>query len=266
MNNINGCSVVNPDGSQFGTVTAYDMATDEILVTTVGDGRGVVFSASQLMPTDTPRVLALTVSIDATDPVDPGFVRQKVERLVIGLAGPIGSGKDTVAEFIANVYDDAQSYALAEPMANVAEYITGEEFWLFREQDSKKEISETMGITRRDVMRKIGQGVKDMFGEKVWLNRMAAKIEQENPAIAVVSDVRFDFEAEWVRHHGVMIHLIREDNPLADQMSSHVSDAGVTRVDGDYMLRNDYSKELLGAAVMEILHDLFQRYEVTDEK
>jgi len=69
----------------------------------------------------------------------------------------------------------------------------------------------------------------------------------------VVSDVRFDNEARWVKEQGgILIELRRS---ASTQVSAHVSEAGCT-VQADHVIHNDGTIDDLYAALDEVMNCL----------
>lgn len=85
--------------------------------------------------------------------------------------------------------------------------------------------------------------------EKIWLD-MA-------PKNCILSDIRFENEATYVRKNGILIHLIRDDrNGIYN--SVHESEKGVGRVDKDWLLYNNSSLQDLEKEAVRFL----KHYEV----
>ncbi len=165
---------------------------------------------------------------------------------LIGITGPIGAGKDTTAAFLQRMLD-IPSYSFASPMRRAVAAMFGVPLEELQTQEGKAKVDDFWGITRRDMLRKIGnEAVKPLFGDDFWARRaqqIIASIEGDVQAI-VIPDVRFPVEAEWIRSNGVLMHISRPNNPLQGEMSDHASDAGLPYLldRGDVMVRNDGCK------------------------
>ena len=73
---------------------------------------------------------------------------------------------------------------------------------------------------------------------------------RERPGM-VVSDVRFDNEAAWIRKHGGrIIHVIRPDTKAVE---AHASEDGIEMQDTDARLFNSGTLEELQLSVRELL-------------
>lgn len=173
---------------------------------------------------------------------------------LIGITGPIGSGKDTTAIFISQVLN-AGRYSFAEPMREAVSLIFDIPMNELTTQEGKALYDEYWGFTHRNLLRLLGNdAMKPVFGDDIWVKRAELALRKMAEEIVVISDVRFDLEADFIRRSGgFIIHLERPDNPLADQMSNHASDAGITRHVDDTALMNDDSIASLKFNIFSIL-------------
>jgi len=173
---------------------------------------------------------------------------------LIGITGPIGSGKDTTAIFISQVLN-AGRYSFAEPMREAVSLIFDIPMNELTTQEGKALYDEYWGFTHRNLLRLFGNdAMKPVFGDGLWVKRAELALRKMAEEIVVISDVRFDLEADFIRRNGgFIIHLDRPDNPLAGQMSDHASDAGITRHVDDMSLVNDDSIASLKFNIFSIL-------------
>lgn len=175
---------------------------------------------------------------------------------IVGIHGKASTGKDTVADqlvrefgavkesFAAPLYKGL-SVMLDIPLADLTNRATKEVpiDWLDR---SPRFMLQTLGT----------EWGRDLVGWDVWVRALRRRCEQieavweDNgylPRAWVISDVRFEDEAAFVREHGTLIHLIRDDAP---PVNGHVSELGVEfRADVDVVLENNGSLDDLVAAV-----------------
>lgn len=117
---------------------------------------------------------------------------QTLRLLKIFMFGSAGSGKDTVADIMAERYDIV-STALADPIRTEYERFTGR-------TDHKQ---------NRGLMIDIGQTYKRLYGQDVWCRETLDTVNKlvcgrSHPPLGVlIRDGRYDHEYEfWVRAHG----------------------------------------------------------------
>lgn len=158
---------------------------------------------------------------------------------LIGIHGAIGAGKDTAANFLSNLLN-APTYAFAAPMRAAASHVFGVTVDELSTQEGKLKVYEPWGLSGRDMLRKMGNEMtKPTLGDDHWIKRAEQVLTDRGFTLAIISDVRFDYEAEWVRKNGFVLHVKKHDNPLAGQMSTHPSDAGISFEPGDFEINND---------------------------
>jgi len=90
----------------------------------------------------------------------------------------------------------------------------------------------------RELMVSIGTSViRDLVSQTFWLDLAKAKYVDSNKVL-VVSDIRFENEAEFVRQNGVLIHI---DNPGVQYTNENVTEKPIKKLDSDFTLVNNVS-------------------------
>lgn len=172
---------------------------------------------------------------------------------LIGIAGKARSGKDTVAAMLAA--RGFERYAFAQPlkqgvraMFGLAEAHTDGEW--------KEDVLPWLGRSPRYLMQTLGtEWGRQLVAEDVWLRLADQRWKNCQLGMArglVISDVRFDNEAEWVRDLGGEVwHIMRH---RAEAVQAHASEAGVFYDPcRDQLISNDGSLSDLERAVGALL-------------
>lgn len=120
--------------------------------------------------------------------------------IIIGLLGPAGSGKSTVAKHLIDRYA-AKRYSLAGPLKEIAKRVMGfDEAQLFGSQEEKEAIDPRYGMSARTFLQKLGtDGIRQVLGDDVWIRTCFRQIKVDRPDVAVVDDLRFINEASAFR-------------------------------------------------------------------
>jgi hypothetical protein len=171
-------------------------------------------------------------------------------KIIIGIAGPAGSGKDTVADYIISQRPEYVKMSFADPIKEML--FKG--LKLMRSQlhgSDKEEMDARYERTPRYIMQSLGTDWgRKMIHPDIWVNAMYSRVIGPT----VISDVRFENEAEFIRQQGTLIHIMGRKASVR----SHASEDGVKFKDGeDILLRNDSDLRHLYALVndvVEILH------------
>lgn len=123
--------------------------------------------------------------------------------IIIGITGGKGSGKDTASKYLADRYG-ARTYAIAEPLKQLAAAALGlSHEQLYGTQAQKEAIDPRFDLSSREILQRLGEGVRQAFGEDALIERALAEIRTQRPSLAVISDVRRCNEADrlWLEGH-----------------------------------------------------------------
>jgi hypothetical protein len=160
--------------------------------------------------------------------------------LLIGLAGLARSGKDTAAQHLVN-HHGFQSYAFADPLRDGLMHILNLSPCDF-EGDQKEQPLPWLDRSPRQLMQSLGtEWGRNSVHPNLWLLLAEQNLDllartHDNAQGFVVSDLRFDNEAQFIRERGgVVIHLYR---PSAPAVNAHVSEDGIRSTKQDLVLTN----------------------------
>lgn len=174
--------------------------------------------------------------------------------LIIGLAGPARSGKDSAADWLVRTHGFTR-LALADPLRDMLELGLGlEPRWL---QDDKDQPIPWLGVSARRLLQTLGtEWGRKLIHQDLWvlaLHRRIQALADETDRL-VISDVRFPNEAHWVRQHGALWHIDRRQRPgLSASAAAHSSEIPITLQSGDDCIDNNGSLDQLYANVDESL-------------
>jgi len=171
---------------------------------------------------------------------------------IIGLTGPARSGKDTAAAVLSN--QGWRQYRFAGPLKSAVQTMFG-----LTDDHTDGDLKESPidwldGVTPRQIMQTLGtEWGRDCIHTDLWLRVADRALERTSdhgyPGI-VISDVRFDNEAEFVRERGgSVVHIRRES---AGSVNAHSSESGVTFDAADCLIDNDGTIHELGAQIRRI--------------
>lgn len=188
---------------------------------------------------------------------------QKVERVLIGLCGYAGVGKDTAAEVLLEELA-FQRIAFADPIkkallaldplvpgAKPGEFLRLSEFTQDRDWSEIKEYPEV-----RRLMQVMGTEVgRNLFDPDIWVRLAERKLESTlSVGDVVVTDVRFPNEARLIRGYGGL--LIRIDRPGFGPVNEHLSDRASERWAYESRVDNDGDVESLRKKMRELITEL----------
>lgn len=160
--------------------------------------------------------------------------------ILIGLTGRARSGKTTAAEHLARTYL-LEQYAFADPLRDGLMAIFNLDPTDF-EGDRKEQPLGWLDCSPRQLMQSMGtEWARNTVHPDVWVKLAEQNLEYMTKALGavlgfVVSDVRFENEADLIRRRGgTVIHILR---PNALAVNPHISEAGITANSADLTLPN----------------------------
>lgn len=166
------------------------------------------------------------------------------EATLIGLTGVMNAGKDTVANLIiARLPRGIRRYSFATPLKAGVMAMFGWTPDQIEDRQFKEAIDPRWGFTPRKAMQLLGTEYgRNLLRDDLWVhaagNFVAESMRQYKTT--VITDVRFENEADWVRDQpgGVLLHVV---NPEHDYRApvAHVSEKGIKWTHEDEIIHND---------------------------
>lgn len=169
---------------------------------------------------------------------------EHTRQMLIGLSGPARSGKDTLAYYLADEYG-FNTLALADPIKRGLAAMLGlTDAQLYG--DEKEVVDPLIGLSPRQLCQSLGtEWGRAHVRDDLWLLIAGRRIQQCLDAAhcvgMVVTDIRMENEAAWIRSMGgVVVHISREDRP---PVHNHVTEAGIAMRHGDFVITNNDTLE-----------------------
>lgn len=163
------------------------------------------------------------------------------KKLLIGLTGPAGVGKDTAAGFLVQAFGLRQ-YAFASPIKDALEAM-GFPRKHYDQDLVKDEPIPGIGVSWRRMAQTLGTEWGRSMHPDFWLllaqRQHDAACMLEEFVGTVVSDVRFENEAAWIRKEGVLIHISGPARrEIASDGKGHASERGIQPLPNDLFVTN----------------------------
>ena len=172
---------------------------------------------------------------------------------MIGLNGKARAGKSTTAKLLLDRGYADYEYAFAQPVKAMCKALgidPDDPYW---EANKTKPIPLFGGRSYRQIMQNLGtEWGRQFLGEDVWV-RFADQIQKTMPdQTMLISDVRYDNEAAFVKSNGGLI--IEIQSPISQEVHSHRSEAGIDARFIDFTVINDGTLEQLDLVLMDIMN------------
>lgn len=155
--------------------------------------------------------------------------------MLIGFTGPAGVGKDEAARQLRLVLSNYSAYAFAKPIKDA---LAAMGFPEPATRAEKEAIIPNLGVSWRQLAQTLGtEWGRNNVRPDLWL--WLAKEQYAKHHNLMVTDVRFENEAAWVREvGGLMVHVYGRETTVSGQEATHASEAGITILAGSYLLPN----------------------------
>ncbi len=166
--------------------------------------------------------------------------------ILIAISGKKRSGKNTVAKLIAQHTPlRCEEFAFADALKQEVSVACGVDLKFI--EDNKD--------TFRTILQWWGTDFRRVFkGQDYWCKQLLAKMVKSTADVALVTDCRFQDEAECVRRIGGII--IRVENPHPATYDSHKSETDLDSYLFDYTISNDAGLDGLSDKVKLMLQSL----------
>lgn len=179
--------------------------------------------------------------------------------MIIGICGPAGAGKTTVADMLC-ADGLGVTIPLADPLYKAISAMFGIPEAHLVDRGKKEQTIDWIGTSPRRLLQTLGtEWGRSVIGEDIWaticLRRAAANLKAGFRRV-VVPDVRFDNEAKAIREAGgIIIYVRRPDGCVSGDAMRHASEAGVSASLIDRAIVNSGSMDDLHQAVKTTMRE-----------
>lgn len=128
--------------------------------------------------------------------------------MIIGISGVARSGKDTLANNFVKIFKHlgikAKRYAFADELKREVRPFLKKKTGLdsFTQNDDEKKMI-------RPFLVAYGTHIRRALNENCWIDTLSSYLKDDE--IAIISDVRYKNEADWIQKNGFLIHIARLD-------------------------------------------------------
>jgi len=147
---------------------------------------------------------------------------------IIGLTGKAGCGKDTAAEGL-QYHLNFHRFAFADPIKEMVATLLGVSVTKWEDREWKETPLLSFGVSPRRMAQTLGTEWGRSLDKDFWVktleHRLYNRASMVHHSRVVITDVRFDNEAEWiVSRGGIIIEVVR---PGATAVEAHASELGI---------------------------------------
>lgn len=172
-----------------------------------------------------------------------------MSRIIIGLHGIAGAGKDTFAAAVKELEDNTDIFAFAEPLKQASKILFNFSHDQLYHPIAKEVIDERWQLNGkeccpREILQWLGTDVlRNHINQKFFVINMQQRIAASKAKYVIISDVRFDNEAEFIRDIGGKVIKIKRDmektGGKTTKHSTHVTEKGISTHLIDAVIENN---------------------------
>ncbi|MDB6061532.1 MAG: putative deoxynucleotide monophosphate kinase [Verrucomicrobiaceae bacterium] len=186
--------------------------------------------------------------------------------ILLGLTGPAGSGKSTMAKYLVEQHQFIE-VSFADPIRDMIAALMRIDRSILDSMLINRAAKESplpeLGVSPRRLMQTLGtEWGRKLIDADLWVNLVSERIDFIEQALhreyngIVISDVRMENEAKFVRSKGQLLHIERPD---LTPIGNHESEAGIAINHRDHVVLNA-SIELLHRQANTWVNELQRRH------
>lgn len=179
---------------------------------------------------------------------------------IIGISGKLGSGKDTLADFIIKNDPEFKKVSFANKLKRIGAFLTGTDEHLWFTQEGKNIELHNWCMTIGQFQQKLGtEAIREGLHSEAWVLSLFADLTPTSKWI--ITDVRFPNEIEAVtKRHGVTVRINGDPAKVRATSTRDLNHPSETSLDNyqnfDYVYTNNNSLVELENFAKLILQDL----------
>lgn len=178
--------------------------------------------------------------------------------MILGLCGPAGSGKTTLANLLIN--SGWRRTRFATPIKSmlfqflIQQGLDEPTVWRMLDGKLKEAPTEYLcGKTPRHAMQTLGTEWRDTIDKNLWVEAWKRQIRQfPDSTRIVVDDMRFVHEAEAVQDMGGKIANIKRSNTAT--VASHLSETEYKSIVPNFLIENNSTPECMLTQLGKFIH------------
>ena len=185
------------------------------------------------------------------------------KKLVIGMIGKAGSGKDTVGDYLVKNYN-FKKIALADPIKTLIKTtFMLDDHTVYDRVAREQPLEDFPEWSVRKLLQFIGTELfRNQFDNDIWVKLLLKQIKCQNYDRIVVTDIRFPNESECLRNgKEIDFYTIKttRKNCIGKNVGLKNHESEKHNLDADFVLRNNETIESLYKRVDKLMKKILQK-------
>ena len=189
--------------------------------------------------------------------------------LKIGILGKAGTGKNSTAKIIKNIYAtqldkkiNSKIIAFADPIKEIVltMFPEADKQCLFGSSKLRSNIidkkyldSNNNPLTYRQALIDIGTKLGRSYNSNIWINNFDSRFKKLNSDLVIVSDVRFENEIEYLIENGFYIIKLIRNNDLNINHSTEKDQDNISETKFNLIIDNNNTFKYLKNEITKFL-------------
>lgn len=178
--------------------------------------------------------------------------------MLIGIHGKKRSGKDTMADYIVEKWFNKKvaRFAFANPLKKGVSELFGIPMQTI-EDEKETPLPNWDNKTPRYLLQTVGDQARSLFPD-VFIRTMQTKIDENQDTNCIITDVRFNDEAQFILDNNGMVFTVDANERLGDNnKDNHISEQAIDPSLSDYTIYNNGELSQFYAEIDIIMANLF---------
>jgi hypothetical protein len=193
------------------------------------------------------------------------------EFAIIAVSGCKRAGKNTIGDLFTDCCDDTKQVGLADAIKEFTAELLNMDMEVIEKlkvlEDTKITPFSNSGVTMRQFLQNLGQGMKEITGDNLfWCRKLAQKMEFGKNSY-VITDIRFPFEEQFFRELAKIAGYdyasikVKRSGTCGD---THTSETSIDFVYADVTVENNGTIKELAENLAEELDKFLENREVSE--
>jgi len=192
-----------------------------------------------------------------------------MKKIIVGMFGKAGSGKDTVADYICDKYNFVRM-ALADPLKeSIKHMFCLDDYTVYNRKAREEPLPDFPEWSVRKLFQFIGTDLmRKQFDDAFWAKLLNKRIIKSQHPRIIVTDVRFPNEADYLyalsleQKYSVSCIKVVRDGCVGHDVGIINHESEKYDLPSDYVIENNDTFEVLYDEVDQVMYKIFGDYKL----
>ena len=189
------------------------------------------------------------------------MVKSLKPKVVIGVTGKAGSGKDTIGDYLVENYGFVKM-AMADPLkSGVQNLFHIDDETMYDREKREEPLADFPDWSVRKILQFVGTDLlRNQFDKDIWVKLMLKKLRLSSSQKIVICDIRFPNELNCIRDceyaNGHFFRVVRNSCDVGDNVGLGNHESETHELDYDHEFSNDGTFEGLYKQIDKVMKEI----------